>query len=134
MCTISPCFSFKKQGVRELLSILKNFTWSDLPHSNTKAGWISRMQITAYRANITLIVSHVSYWILRILTNSSTLFFNTWIPFGEKSNLSYVFILIIQVTCSLITAASRTDACSFFSLESKIEFHFSLLVMKFRRN
>jgi hypothetical protein len=97
------------QGVRELLSILKNFTWSDLPNSNTKVGWILRMQIIAYRANITLFVSHISYWILRILTNGNTLFFNTWIPFGGKSNLAYAFILIIQVICNLISLTSRTD-------------------------
>jgi hypothetical protein len=68
-----------------------------MPGSKTRAGWISRIQILAFRANITLIVSHMSYWVLRILTNSSALFFNTWIPFGEQSNLAFAFVLIIQV-------------------------------------
>ncbi|XP_023704140.1 odorant receptor 4-like isoform X2 [Cryptotermes secundus] len=108
--------SFKKQGVRELLSILKNFTWSDVADTNTKAGWISRIQIIAYRANITLIVSHVSYWILRILTNNSTLFFNTWIPFGQKSNLSYVFILIIQLVTNWFCSLAFCGTLSLYSV------------------
>ena len=98
-------FRYKMQRVRDLLNIVKTFTWSDTPSSDrkTKAALISRVQRLALRTHITVAVSHTSYLILRIVTKSkNTLFFNTWVPFEEESNVAYVIILIIQVDSDVV--------------------------------
>lgn len=97
---IGVCRRYKMQGVRELLTIARTFSWSDTPSSDrrTNAALISRVQRLALRTYITIAASHTSYVILRIVTKSkNTLFFNTWIPFDGESKVAYILILILQV-------------------------------------
>jgi hypothetical protein len=100
-----------------MLSIVKEFTWSELLSGNpgsgptTKAGWISRAQIAVFGTHMMIIVIHGTYLILRMFTGSNnTLFFNTWIPFEGETKLMYILLVIIQV--ELITCL-----CNLFTLQ-----------------
>jgi hypothetical protein len=107
----------KIQELRKILSIVKEFTWSELLSGNpgsgptTKAGWISRAQTVAFRTEMMIMVVHGTHLILRIFTSSNnTLFFNTWIPFEGETKLMYILVVIMQV--DLITCL-----CDLFILQ-----------------
>jgi len=93
------------QGVRDLLTIVRTFDWTDTPNSGqrTNAGLISRAQRLARRIYKIFVFNHSMYLILRIVTRSkNTLFFNTWVPFDSDSVVVYILILIIQVDSAII--------------------------------
>jgi hypothetical protein len=86
------------------MSIAKDFTWSDTPTSemssgsNANARKILLVQRVAFRIHVTLMVCHALHLIVRMATNTdNTLYFNTWIPFGDKTKLAYGVVLIVQV-------------------------------------
>jgi hypothetical protein len=86
-----------------------SFTWSELPirdpvtGARTVAGWIDRTQVLAWRVANIVMVSHVVYLTLRIVTKSANpLFFNAWFPFDLDNTLAYSSVLVFQVK-SVIT-------------------------------
>ena len=89
------------QGVRDLLNIARTFNWTDTPGSN--AGLIFRAQRFALRTQMTFVVNHSLYLVLRIVTKSKNkLFFNSWIPFDDEGMVSYILILVIQVSLTIV--------------------------------
>ncbi|XP_021936578.1 odorant receptor 4-like [Zootermopsis nevadensis] len=88
-----------------------SFTWSELPvrdpvtGSKTTAYWIQRSQVLAWRTANIVVISHVLYLALRIVTNSANpLFFNAWFPFDLNNTLGYSFVLVLQGFGSIILA------------------------------
>jgi hypothetical protein len=98
-------FRYKMQGVRDMLDIVKNFTWTDTPNSGgrTITGLISRAQRLAFRIQIGFVMNHTVYLVLRIVNKTkNSLFFNTWIPFDSESWVVYILMLIVQVDWVII--------------------------------
>jgi hypothetical protein len=92
-------------GVRNLLTMTKHFTWSELPTrefdtgSVTMAGWIQRIQPLVWKLNFCDWGAHLLYFVLRGVTSDrKPFFFNTWFPFDTDDTLVYILVLIMQVT------------------------------------
>ena len=97
-------FSQRVKGLKNLMSMCKDFTWSDLPErdpntgSYTISGLIPRIQRFSWRGSNTVLVLHSLYLALRIITgNKNKLFFNCWVPFDITYLPNHITVLIIQV-------------------------------------
>jgi len=106
----SLCFSVKMSGVRNLVSMTKHFTWSELPSrdshtgSLTMAGWIQRIQPMEWRLNFCDWGAHFLYFILRgVTSDGKPFFFNAWFPLDTDHIPTYILVLIMQVIYEFIS-------------------------------
>jgi hypothetical protein len=106
-------FSMNMDGVRNLLTATKKFTWCELPtrehdtDSLTMAGWIQRIQPLVWKLNFCDWGTHLLYFILRGFTSDGKpFFFNAWFPFDTDDTPTYILVLMMQVTsaCSCVLA------------------------------
>lgn len=98
------CSSINLSRLQNVVKMATCFTWSELPTrdpdtgNRTLAASVARSQVLAWRVANLVILSHVLYLILRILTkNANPVFFNAWFPFDLDNILGYSFVLILQV-------------------------------------
>ena len=91
-------------GVRSLLNMAGEFTWSDLPERDpetgavTMAGWIPKIQKLMWKFNFYDWTFHLLYLILRgVSSKNYPFFFNAWFPFDTSTIYGYTLVLFIQV-------------------------------------